>query len=534
MQYNLTGNFQYDLGIYGLKKILDFFKENYKTDGNFYIEVDKKPEEILELIILKLISQKSGDYFLEKVADTLFKDDKEAKKKFEKLSKEKTEPFVKINLENLVKKEKNLEKVIKDLSKEIYGFLSENFSEKSFSVQEIEDILWSKTVNLLNNILLNFQADMKARGKEVFQRAVDKLYKDIGVETCSFCHKNKGKRITRDTFFFAPAQFNAFWFGEPSIFICPYCLASNLAITQSFTFLGNELNAITVYRPNLQDLEDLNEGLKISDIGQLTKKIIDYEKLQLKKEGYIRDLQILEFYLDPQNPNLDFYLLTEETIQNLIKLENELNKLYTNYKDSLWGQVKDKQGYQTINLSKELLYAIVNNQKLIVIVQRFLKLALMAESFRIKEKEGKIKKQNIPVKGFYISVLLHILKMHFKLEEGLDMDMYNAFKEYGQFLRRRVFSSLSESGEINWNTFNNKIISLSNSFLDASKGTFNQFMETLTRVMISYDAPIDSSLLQMITKDTYKDIATTIALAVMTRKPGEKVEEKKETVGTEI
>ncbi len=522
MNYSLTGNFQYDLGVYGLKKILDFFKENYKTDRNFYIEVDKKPEEILELIILKLISQKSGDYFLEKVADTLFKDDKETKKKFEKLSKEKTEPFVKINLKNLVKKEKDLEKVIRDLSKEIYEFLSKNFPEKSFSVQEIEDILWSKTVNLLNNILLNFQADMKVRGKDVFQKAVDKLYKDIGEKTCSFCYTNKGKRITRDTFFFAPAQFNAFWFGEPSIFICPYCLASNLAITQSFTFLGNELNAISVYRPNLQDLEDLNEGLKISDIGELTKRIIDYEKLQLKKEGYIRDLQILEFYLDPQNPNLDFYLLTEEIIQNLIKLENELSKLYTDYKNNLWGQVKDKQGHQTINLSKELLHAIVNNQKLIVIVWRFLKLALMAENFR----QNNVK--NPPVKGFYISMLLHILKMHFKLEEELNMDMYNAFKEYGQFLRGRVFSSLSEGGEINWNTFNNKIISLSNSFLDASKGTFNQFMETLTRVMISYDAPIDSNLLQMITKDTYKDIATTIALAVMTRKPGEKIETEKE------
>ncbi|HHG73633.1 MAG TPA: hypothetical protein ENK22_01125 [Persephonella sp.] len=528
MQYVLTGNFQYDLGVYGLKKILDFFKEDYKTDGNFYIEVDKKPEEILELVILKLTSQKSGDYFLEKVVDTLFKNDKEAKKIFEKLSKEKTEPFLKVNLENLVKREKNLEVVIKDLSSQIYGFLSEKFPEKSFSEEEIEDILWSKTVNLLNNILLNFQADMKVRGKEVFQKAVEKLYKDIGEETCSFCHKNKGKRITRDTFFFAPAQFNAFWFGEPSIFICPYCLSSNLAITQSFTFLGNELNAITVYRPNFQDLEDLNEGLKISDIGELTRRIVEYEKIQLKKEGYIRDLQILEFYLDPQNPSLEFYLLTEETIKNLIKLENELNKLYTDYKDSLWEQVKDKQGYQTINLSKKLLHAIVNNQKLIVLVQRFLKFGLMAESFRQNNTK------NPPVKGFHISVLLHILKMHFKLEEELNMDMYNAFKEYGQFLRGRVFSSLSEGGEINWNTFNNKIISLSNSFLDASKGTYNQFMETLTRVMISYDAPIDSNLLQMITKNTYKDIATTIALAVMTRKPGEEIKEKKETVENEI
>lgn len=101
------------------------------------------------------------------------------------------------------------------------------------------------------------------------------------------------------------------------------------------------------------------------------------------------------------------------------------------------------------------------------------------------------------------------------------MDMFNAFKEYGQVLRGRVYSQLSEGGNINWNTFDNKIISLANSFLNASKGNLNQFMETLTRVMISYNAPIDTKLLNLITPDTYKDIATTIALAVITKKPGE-------------
>ncbi|WP_028949876.1 hypothetical protein [Sulfurihydrogenibium subterraneum] len=59
MKYVLTGSFQYDLGIYGLKKILDFFEEEYETDGEYYIKVNKKPEEILELIILKLVYQKT-------------------------------------------------------------------------------------------------------------------------------------------------------------------------------------------------------------------------------------------------------------------------------------------------------------------------------------------------------------------------------------------------------------------------------------------------------------------------------------------
>jgi len=35
MEYKLTGNFQYDLGVFGLKRVLDFFSEPYETDDNF-------------------------------------------------------------------------------------------------------------------------------------------------------------------------------------------------------------------------------------------------------------------------------------------------------------------------------------------------------------------------------------------------------------------------------------------------------------------------------------------------------------------
>ncbi len=513
MKYTLTGNFQYDLGIYGLKKVLDSFKEKYKTDGRFYIEVDKKPEELLELVILKLISNESLAYFFYKVVETLFKDNKEIKKKIESLKKENSVKFAQ-NIETLTKENKNLEKVINKISKEIKSKIKE-LLDIEINLKDIEDIIWNKSVNLLNNVLLNFQADMKVKGKETLKKAVEKLYKDIEeANTCSFCGVNSGKGITRDTFFFAPAQLNAFWFNDLSIFICPYCLVSNLAITQSFTFLGNKINAVVVYRANLEDLENINDSLssELKDIGEITKKIIDYEKLVLKERATLNDLQIIEFVLDSQSPHMEFYLLTEDIILKLLKVEDNINKLYDKYKESLWGQVKDKTGYKTINLSKEILKYLTNNQKLFYLVQRFAKLSIMAEIFR----ENKTK--NPPVKGFYVYVLLEILKMHFVLEENLEMKHFKAFKEYGQFLRGRVLSQLSEGGNINWNTFNNKIIALSNSFLDASKGSFDQFMETLTRVMISYDAPINTDHLEMINRDTYKEIATTIALALMTEK----------------
>ncbi|NPA54667.1 MAG: hypothetical protein GXO21_08400, partial [Aquificae bacterium] len=110
MKYTLTGNFQYDLGIYGLKNILDFFQEKYKTDNKFFLEIEKKPEEILELIVLKLISEKEINYFFNKLLDVFFKN----KKNKEKILKD----FLsKKNLSNeelklFIKKEKNLEKTI--------------------------------------------------------------------------------------------------------------------------------------------------------------------------------------------------------------------------------------------------------------------------------------------------------------------------------------------------------------------------------------------------------------------------------------
>lgn len=525
MRYILTGNFQYDLGIYGLKKILDFFNESYETDGKYYIELNKKPEEILEFIILKLISQKTPLYFLNKIFEVLFKDNKDFKKEFEGKVKNLNFSDEYKNLIEIIKKEKSLEKTISYLTEIIYNVLVNTFNIQSkITKQQIEEILWNKTVNLLNNILLNFQADMKVKGKTVLDKAIEKLYKDVEENSlCSFCEQNAGKIITRDTFFFAPAQFNAFWFNESSIFICPYCLACNLAITQSMTFLGNEINSVVIYKPNIEDMENLNEGLKISNIGELTKKVIEYEKLNLKKEATTKDLQIIEFYLDSKNPKLEFYMLTDEVIENILKVSSQLENLYINYKDSLWGQVKDKNGYEEINLSKELLKYLSYNQKLFFLVQRFAKLGIMAESFR----QGNVR--NPPVKGFYINVLLEILKIHFILEE-LGMNYFEAFKDYGQFLRGKVISQVSEGGNVNWNTFNNKIISLSNSFLDAGKGNFQQFMETLTRVMISYDAPIDTNLLKLINKDTYKEIATTIALSLMTKKPNEeKLKENQQT-----
>jgi len=555
MRYSLIGSFQYDLGIYGLKKILDFFEERYATDGNFYIELDKDPEQILELVILRLVYLKylkEPKYFLDKIIDEFSKNEKNENKKIKEKFKESNEYIdnkvrkYKEKFGELIKEQKSLKKILEEeednLSDFIFNIFQEVLGGKAYYRKEdIRDILYSKSVGLLNNIILNFQSDMRAKGEEVLEKARQKLKlsEDADKERiCSFCGQKGAFSIARDRFFFAPSHFNAFWEDNPSIYACPYCIVCSFAIFESLTFL-NSKNAIVIYKQNLKDLEQLNDVLLKEKFeknnivfGDVVKSIIEYEKLKLKKDLIPKEIQMIEFNLDSKHPSIEFYILIDKAIENIIAIERQLKNLYENHKNALYGSVKQGETEYKIDLSKEIIKYISQNQKLIYLVQRYSKLGMMAEISRQKKDE------NPPVKWFSIDVLLKILEMHFKLEVG--MNYYEASKEYGQFLRGKVRRKLAKVNDetqqesVDWNTFNNRIIQLSNSFLDASKGNFQQFMEILSRVIISYDAPIDTNLLKVLDKTNYKEIVTTIALSLLVKKDkDEKVDNSNERMAVE-
>ena len=547
MRYSLIGSFQYDLGIYGLKKILDFFEEDYITDGNFYIEIDKDPEQILELIILRLVYLKGIKYFLDKIIDDFDKSfkDKKIKEKFKESNEyinNKLEKY-KETFDKLIKKQKSLKKVLEgenSLSDFIFNVFQEVLGEKTaYRKEDFKDILYSKSVNLLNNIILNFQADRNVKGEKALEKARQKLKLSEGVDrehVCSFCGQKGAFSIARDRFFFAPSHFNAFWENNPSIYVCPYCIVCSLAIFESLTFL-NSKNAIVIYKPNLKDLEQLNDSFlknnfEKSNFGDIVKNIIEYEKIKLKKDLIPEEIQMIEFNLDSKNPSLEFYILIDIAIETIIAIERQLKNLYETHRNALYGSVKKGETVCKIDLSKEIIKYISQNQKLIYLVQRYSRLGMMAEISRQNKDE------NPPVKGFYIDVLLKILEMHFILE-GIGMNYYEASKEYGQFLRGKVAEKVAKTNAdgqqyIDWNTFENRIIQLSNSFLDASKGNFQQFIETLTRVIISYDAPIDTNLLKILNKNNYREIATTIALSLLIKKAkDEKVDNSSERMAVE-
>jgi len=145
------------------------------------------------------------------------------------------------------------------------------------------------------------------------------------------------------------------------------------------------------------------------------------------------------------------------------------------------------------------------------------------------------KTRNPPIKGFSAWTFLEFLKIHYKLE-GKNMNEFQSFKELGQRIRQRIFMILTDNKTkpINWNTFDNKIISLSNSFLNASKGSLQQFQELLCRVIITNGLNVNIDSVNIITKENYSEVATTIALALLVAQSEESREQNVSQTSLEV
>ena len=516
LTFTLTGNFQYDLGILGLKRVLDFFEIEYESDDAYYISVARDREKLLEDIIAKLTIDNGVEYFYEKVIENL-QSNKEKKGKKKKINIEEKMNISGNDLKSVYKTKElsGLSGLVEKISTIISEKIIDEIDNKE---EEIKAIVWQKSVNLLNNILLNFQADMNVKGVNTLKKVKDKLNSDIIPDfKCSFCNQREGKRLTRDVFFFAPSQYNAFWFNEPSLFICPECLISNLAITQSFIFLGNKQDALVFYTPNLKEMEDLNNALiahfnalKSYNFAYIFKTLIEYEKQVLKKEASIKELQVFSFNLNSQNPLIDIFILQESSIINIIKIEEDIISLFNeNNTKLLYGYVRKGSKYIKIDFAKEFMQIISQNQSVFYIVVKYARYCIMSEIFR---QNGT---KNPPLRNFSPKIFLMFLKIHFKLEDY--MNEFEVFQDLGQKIRQRVYMILTENKTkpINWNTFDNKIISLSNSFLNASKASLQQFQELLAITIISLGLNTNIDVIKSINKDNFSEVATTIALSVL-------------------
>ena len=112
------------------------------------------------------------------------------------------------------------------------------------------------------------------------------------------------------------------------------------------------------------------------------------------------------------------------------------------------------------------------------------------------------------------------------------MKEFELFQDLGQSMRQRIYMMLTDNKTkpINWNTFDNKVISLSNSFLNSSKASLQQFQELLARTIISLGLNTDIDLIKSITVENFSEIATTIALSILASRSDENRDSKNNTL----
>jgi len=322
---------------------------------------------------------------------------------------------------------------------------------------------------------------------------------------------------------------NASWFNAQNIFICPYCIASNLAVTHAITFLGQSYrNGIVVYVSNLQEFENIHKSFarfRSKDLGEITLTLLEYIKLKLNQQAIVYDFQIIEFYIDSKEPDIKFYILNRHCIDNMIKIHALLETLYSSKSNRLWGTIKGSKGKNfSFNIGREIIFHLSHNLRFLNIVCKYYSYILRSEIIRQQIAEGKIKQEKATIQGFFPDIFLDIIKIDIELYGGLSMQYLDEFKSYGQKIRNSIYASLIEGKtyeEIK-STFNNKIIALSNQIMNSTNSSFKQFAETLVRIAISHGVLLSNEQLGVLNENNYKDIGAIIALALISKSPKEK------------
>ena len=381
MIYQITGSFQYDVGIVGLMKVLDFFGESYQTDGKFYVEVDKSFEELLELCLLK------GWYDL--LVNSSRVELKLNKELMEKGGKKKKEKKIRMNPQefgiDFVAKIKKLRSL-----KKFLAFFADEIAKKEelgeFDVEDVLNYLWVRTFLNFDSYVKNFiginstskigKGRSIEKGEELFEKAVSKLKgeetegkgrnnkgKTILKKTCSFCGQHDGVPATRDLFFMGTSQINQYWFSDPKIFICPYCAVLTFAVPNVL----KSRKGIFFYAPSLDEIGDFTNSFKEA-LNSIMKKV------SVRKEATRREKQIIEYKLSDVN-EVEIYFLTPEVFEKICHIWNDVK----NEDEKSWyGEVKAGRTTRKFNLLDETIKAILSGNSLYNLAYGFISFSLKA------------------------------------------------------------------------------------------------------------------------------------------------------------
>jgi hypothetical protein len=102
-----------------------------------------------------------------------------------------------------------------------------------------------------------------------------------------------------------------------------------------------------------------------------------------------------------------------------------------------------------------------------------------------------------------------------KQSEKKKVSLIQSAKWYGYDLREAIISDEDSKKE----KIDNKIISTANMFINASKSSFESFSEALFRTATRYSLPVPVTIANEVNKENFREVASAIALALMSEKP---------------
>lgn len=489
IKFELTGNFQYDIGLLGLKRVLDFFGVQYKSD-EFSLSVNKE------------IWTKIGHYAylygyhfkgLEAIAKKI-----KAKKYFGKNS----------DFERLIKDGRD--KTFAEFIISLTDFFKDENKEVINNIKAVGAAYTALNVMNVSHLNMFNPGDMKKIKTEqlnsdiFYLRFVAKFTKKIEPslqilkQTCDFCQKYEGERLNRTNFLFAPAAMNLYWFEEPSIFICPYCAGLNLfANYGTFTTETNE--KYFVHSSNLSALEKDNTIAARS----FEEYILEYIKHIVRVQVEIMDKLFIEMRFSGQEPDIDFLPLTERLLQFFYENKLLFEKLH---KIDFIGKAKTP----VIRAFRDTIVSLINGEDLTEKVDLIVNCV-------IKQASGNKNIQGFDSKATDAAIVM--LNISLKLKGVLDMNPLEDFKQFGDRVRAKIYVGKSR------NAAKNKAVSFSSSLRDAVNESKEKLMETLLQLSIYSEVPMSCSMISKLSSAdfNYKEAGLAVALTLMCTNEKQKI-----------
>jgi hypothetical protein len=348
MEFNFTGNFQYDFGLVGYVKVLEFFGMPFKIKGNVLLVDDIVWADSFNLFYLYAFFCKF-DSLRNKIYDELYKS--------EGIN------FTKEQIDALIPdKEKVIALIeasasISDIDLFLTKLTSLFYTRNDMNVEKLKLVLarypFLSIINQLHQNSVPTVINTIDKALEIYKRFSDYFSPESeGLESCYFCGRPANTAINKQNYFYAPSQINNSWLGKPEMFICNSCRALNLFTMYAIPVI-NGTKGYAVYSSNLLDCINANNELRMITADKKDNVL----KVFLEKADFSAPRQFISIVFNHQEPSLD--------IKNIF---SKTSAFFKNHSDILQ-EIDD-------NVISEVIERVSENTSLDGLINEFLGLSI--------------------------------------------------------------------------------------------------------------------------------------------------------------